>query len=129
MTLTLQVISHNLTQSSLRHHTQVSSSLYNYSKHPNKIEMKLQLLGLLFLFLHDADLGKPDTKSLQYLTFKLKKNIMVLARPPRGHLTDRIYGGKNAVEGQFPFIAHIGSFCTGTIVDKYFVLTAAHCTA
>ncbi|XP_060527559.1 tryptase delta-like [Cylas formicarius] len=44
--------------------------------------------------------------------------------------TDRIIGGKEAKLGQFPWMVLIefdGAFCGGTLLNKYYALTAAHC--
>lgn len=56
--------------------------------------------------------------------------------------TDRIIGGKNANMGAYPWIARIGYriikskpinskefdfICGGTLINKYNVITAAHC--
>lgn len=44
---------------------------------------------------------------------------------------DRVLGGSNAKEGQFPYQVsikvHGSHVCGGSIVSDYFVLTAAHC--
>lgn len=48
-----------------------------------------------------------------------------------GDTETRIYGGRYARPGEFPF--HAGIFkngelvCGGTIIDRYHILTAAHC--
>lgn len=54
--------------------------------------------------------------------------------------TDRIIGGKNASLGMYPWIARIGyssdltgseiSYrCGGTLINKLYVVTAAHCVS
>ncbi|XP_044261156.1 transmembrane protease serine 9-like [Tribolium madens] len=47
------------------------------------------------------------------------------------HHNVRIYGGDNATLGQFPFIValndNLNQFCDGSIVNKNWVVTAAHC--
>lgn len=46
----------------------------------------------------------------------------------------RIVGGKDAIEGQFPYQVSLRTrflrqhFCGGSIISSYFILTAAHCT-
>jgi trypsin len=44
----------------------------------------------------------------------------------------KIYGGSEVVEDQFPWVVQIysdrrGVFCSGTVLDRKWVLTAAHC--
>ncbi|XP_069671633.1 chymotrypsin-1-like [Periplaneta americana] len=48
-------------------------------------------------------------------------------------LQPRIIGGRNATKNEFPFVVEILVFgslqCTGSIINQYKVLTAAHCFA
>ncbi|XP_043225296.1 transmembrane protease serine 9-like [Amphibalanus amphitrite] len=52
-------------------------------------------------------------------------------RDPEG--SDRIVGGKQAVQGEFPWLAGIfkngRQFCGGSLIDEKHILTAAHCVA
>lgn len=51
-----------------------------------------------------------------------------------GRPSNRIYGGQNAAEGQFPYqvlVTRAGdnfiTVCGGAIISRNYVLTAAHC--
>ncbi|KAK9758881.1 Trypsin [Popillia japonica] len=64
------------------------------------------------------------------------KNIQVQAHPvgfvsPKFGFNPRIVGGQNATEDQFPYqtsLRYYGSLnCGGSILNKHWALTAAHC--
>ena len=48
-------------------------------------------------------------------------------RRSKRDIETHIYGGKPAAYNEYPWIAHISMGCTGFLVDRNHVITAAHC--
>ncbi|XP_039273919.1 trypsin I-P1-like [Styela clava] len=58
--------------------------------------------------------------------------LLILAALVSVCAADKIVGGDEAAKDQFPFIVHLDSktvqaFCDGSIIDEYWIISAAHC--
>lgn len=67
------------------------------------------------------------------LVFALIATLLVVGAKSTGASIERIIGGKNASDGQFPHqvsirdVSTISHFCAGAIISDNFVLTTANC--
>lgn len=80
---------------------------------------------------HKSLIEKRLQSSAQFPTMKESFVVLLVCfHAGFGSLERRIYNGRNARGGEFPFIANVeaaGITCGGALISQSFVLTAAHC--